>query len=538
MIWKIFNRYPDDIVSCVLSKRGIDDQSTFLNPKYEDLVSEEKIPGVKEATEKIIAASKSGKRVAVFADYDADGVCGGAIVYKALKEYFDEVFVIIPQRQDGYGLNLSAVEELVKNKTDLLITVDCGIKNVEEIKKAKLQGIETIVVDHHQLGEVLPDAILVHPHLSKKLKFKYFSGGGVAYFLAKALSKNKGREKWLLDLVAISSIADMVPLIEDNRILVKFGLVVLNKTKNPGLKILFEKAQIKEIGAYEVGYMIAPRLNAAGRISMPRKSFELLTEDEHDALAKEAEELNNLNVKRQDLLATAQKETIEKISREKLDKNNIIIIETEYPEGIIGLIAGKVTQSFYKPSIILTKRDGALKGSARSVPGIDITKLLAKSEIYLKSFGGHEQAAGVALDASQMSNFVKDIVSNTSKLDTKLFVKKLYVDAVIRPVEVDVDLAECINKLEPFGQGNYKPVFAFENISIQNIRYLGKNKDHLSFDVVHDKGTIQALVFCFENKCIKISMDKKYDIAFSINLDLWNGNKRAKLIIEDVKEKN
>lgn len=538
MIWEIFNRYPDDIISCVLTKRGIDDQGSFLNPRYEDLIGEEEIPGVREAKKKIIATSKSNRKIAIFADYDADGVCGGAIMYKALKEYFEEIYVIIPNRQDGYGLNLVAVEELVKNKIDLLITVDCGIKNVEEIKQAKLYGIHTIVVDHHQTGEVLPEAILVHPHLSNKLRFKYFSGGGVAYFLAKALSKKAGREKWLLDLVAISSIADMVPLIEDNRILVKYGLVVLNKTKNIGLKILFEKAQIKEIGTYEVGYMIAPRLNAAGRISMPRKSFELLIGNQEDILVKEAEELNSLNVQRQDILAKAQKEAIEKVAQKRLDKENIIIIETDYPEGIIGLVAGKVTQSFYKPSIILTKRDGSLKGSARSVPGVDITKLISRSNKYLKSFGGHEQAAGVALDVSQMPGFKKDIKRNASMFDAKLFTKKLYIDALIRPADVNVALAESINKLEPFGQGNHKPIFAFKDIAIQNVRYLGKKKDHLSFDIKHDGGAIQGIIFCFENKCSRLSTEKKYDVAFSINLDLWNGNKKTKLIIEDVKEKD
>lgn len=538
MIWTISNRYPDDIISSVLNNRGVRDKELFLNPRYEDLINERSIPGIKEAKERIIALSKQKKKVAIFADYDADGVCGGAIIYKALGDYFEDVFVIIPQREDGYGLNFSAVDQLAKNEIDLLITVDCGIKNVKEIEAAKAQGIETIVVDHHQLGDVLPEAIIVHPHLSKELKFKHFSGGGVAYFLAKALSKKPSQEKWLLDLVAISSIADMVPLIEDNRILVKFGLIVLNKTRNAGLKILLEKAQIKEVGAYEVGYMIAPRLNAAGRISMPRKSFELLTGSKREILEKEAGELNELNVKRQDLLAKAQREAVERVTRNNLHQNNIIILETKYPEGIIGLVAGKITQTFYQPSIVLTRRDGSLKGSARSVPGIDITALLSKSEKYLKSFGGHEQAAGVALDASQMQRFKGDVTKNASKFDEKLFIKKIYIDAVIRPSEVNIALAEKINKLEPFGQGNFRPVFAFENVSIKNIRYLGKNKDHLSFDVLRDRGSIQGIVFCFESKCSKLSADSKYDIAFSISLDLWNGNKRVKLIIDDVKEKN
>ena len=536
MNWEILNRYPSDILSCILSARGISNSDIFLHPSYEDLVGTEEIPGIISAKKRIVEGSKKGEKVAIFADYDADGVCGGAILYKALQEYFDDIFVIIPDRSAGYGLNIEAVKKMAKKDVKLLLTVDCGIRNVKEIKEAKKSGIDTVVVDHHQLGDELPEAILVHPHLGKNLKFKHFSGGGVAFFLAKALGKKRGAEKWLLDLVAISTIADMVPLIEDNRILTKFGLLVINKTRNKGLVALLEEAKIKTVGAYEVGYMIAPRLNAAGRISMPRKSFDLLINTNDEKLKKEARELNDLNVKRQDLLGKAQKQAIANVQKNGLDKSNLIILKTDYPEGIIGLVAGKITQYFYKPSIVLTQRDGYLKGSARSLKGIDITKLLAKSKDYLESYGGHEQAAGISLKESKFKAFSKNIIKDAAKFDASLFVKKLYIDALIKIPEVSLSFAEKIEKLEPFGQANPKPIFAFEKVRISNVRYLGKNKDHVSFQAEQSGKMIKAIAFCFEEKCWKLQSGEVYDLAFTINIDSWNGNRSVKIIIEDVKK--
>lgn len=536
MDWKINELYPSDILSCVLRNRNIEDIEDFINPSYEKLVEEYEIPGVKEAKERLIKASARKEKIAIFADYDADGVCGGAILYKALTEYFNDIIVIIPDRSAGYGLNSDAVKKLAKKGINLLITVDCGIRNVKEIKQARTSGIETIVVDHHQLGEELPDAILVHPHLSKTLKFKHFSGGGVAFFLAKSLERKIGNEKWLLDLVAISSIADMVPLIADNRILTKFGLLVLNKTKNAGLRKLLDLAQIKTVGAFEVGYMIAPRLNAAGRISMPQKSFDLLIGSDSKKIVEEAQSLNDLNIKRQDLLKKAQERSIRQVRDEGLDHDNIIILETDFPEGIIGLVSGKITQVFYKPSIVLTRRDGLLKGSARSVPGVNITKLLAKSQDLLESYGGHEQAAGISVKKTKLNSFKKKIASDGAKFPKSLFVKSMIIDAEIKVSDLSLSLAEKLNKLEPYGQGNHKPIFAFKNVRISDLRFLGKGKDHASFRVHQEGKKIKAIAFCFEDKCWKLKTSQLYDLAFTIDIDSWNGRREVKLIIEDVKE--
>ncbi|OQA53119.1 MAG: Single-stranded-DNA-specific exonuclease RecJ [candidate division WS2 bacterium ADurb.Bin280] len=491
------------------------------------------MPGVIEAKKRIIEASKKGQKIAIYADYDADGICGAAILYKALKDYFDEIKVVIPDRSEGYGLNKDAVEKMVKEKISLLITVDCGIKNVAEIELAKKNSIDTIVVDHHQLGEKLPKAIIVHPFLGKDLQFKYFSGGGVAFFLSKALSKKEGQEKWLLDLVAISTIADMVPLVHDNRIIAKYGLLVLNKTKNMGLSKLMEIANINKAGAYEVGYMIAPRLNAAGRISLPQKSFDLLINEDVKKIESDARELDQLNLQRQDLLKNGQRDVIEKIKKRGIDKGPFIVIETKFPEGVIGLIAGKITQYFYKPSIVLSVRDGLYKGSARSIPGVNITQLLKDCEHLLESFGGHEQAAGISIKKENLTKFKKQILKLSEKFDEKIFLKKLYIDALIDIDKINISLARNIEKLEPFGQGNYKPIFAVEKASVRDIRYLGKSKDHLSFDL----GGNKAIAFCFEEKCWKLEKVKLYDIAFSIEIDRWGGREKVKLIVEDVKER-
>lgn len=535
--WQVLNKYPKDPIAAIFKSRNIDDQEDFISPSYENLVDPLLVPNMKEAVDRIKKAIENKEKIGIFMDYDADGIPGGAIIYKALKNLGIEAFTHVPKREDGYGLNQKAIKNFRQSGVSLLITVDCGIRNNKEIEYAKKLGLETIITDHHELGEDLPEATNVHPLIEKnnKLKFRDFSGGGVAFLLAKALSKKPGQEKWLLDLAAISSIADIVTLREDNRLIVKFGLIVLNKTRNIGLQELIKISKLKSgnIGTYEIGYMIAPRINAAGRISTPEKSFRLLTTEDLKEARKLAAELDALNSERQEILENAQKEAEAKVQKDKLYKNKIIILKNpKWPEGIIGLVAGKIVQKFYRPTVVLNERDGKMKGSARSIPGINVTDLIGESAKHLVSFGGHEQAAGLLLEAKNYSKFEKSILNNAQNIDEKLYQKSFVVDVLVEANQINLDLARKLEKLEPFGLGNRRPVFALESVKIIEARHVGREEKHLRLKIEKSNQSHHIIAFYFENNGFDIKKNDIFDLAFSVKAGEFNGEKKLDLILE------
>lgn len=537
------NKYPNDPIGAILSSRGISDYNSFVNCDYKDLVNPLSVPNMSDALSRIYEAISAGKKIGVFMDYDADGIPGGTIVYKALRALGGEVVALVPKREDGYGLSEKAIEKFANLNVSLIITVDCGIKNVKEIAKAKKLGIDTIVTDHHELDDKLPDSINVHPLIEKNnnLRFRGFSGGGVAFLLAKALTKKSGQEKWFLDLAAISSIADMVPLRDDNRLIAKFGLVVLNKTKNIGLQELIKVSNLKlgQIGAYEVGYVIAPRINAAGRISHPEKSFKLFTcEDRVEAKAL-AIELNDLNAERQEALKQAQQEAEERVLSNKLFEQKIIILKsTKWLEGIIGLVAGKISQKFYRPTIIFSERNESLKGSARSIRGVNITDLIGKSEEYLLGYGGHEQAAGLSLESKKFQFFEKSIMKNAAQIADKLFKKTFTVDVLLEAKQVNITLARDLERLEPFGSGNPRPIFALEGVKVVGVRHVGRDEKHLKMEIEKSSYTHSVIAFFFENNGWDIKAGDMCDLAFSIKKGEFNGRDKLDLVVEDIRKKD
>ena len=491
-------------------------------------------------TKRIKKAVDLKEKIGIFMDYDADGICGGAIIYKTLKDLGGELCYFVPHRQDGYGLKQNAIEYFVNEKINLLITIDCGIKSVSEIANLNKKKIDTIIVDHHQFGESLPKAYaIVHPKILKKgAKCSDLSGGGVAYMLCRELYNKSGREKWLLDLAAISSVADVVPLILDNRIIVKYGMLVLNKTRNLGLKYLVEAADLKmgEIGGYEIGFMIAPRINAAGRISSPEDSFKLLITQDEAVAKKLAQKLNKLNSERQKLLSEGEDEACEIVEKKQIYKQNIIIVQGQWNEGIVGLIASKLVEKFNRPAIVLTQVDDKVKGSARSIAQIDITELISKSSDYLLSFGGHSQAAGLSLIKSKFKKFEKSILASADKISQNVFEKYLNIDALIESSKIKMSLADDLEKLEPYGAGNPKPVFAVERIKVDSIRSIGKDLTHRKVTFIKSNHIYQAVLFNFEKGNWAINKGDILDIAFCVDINRWNQNKRVDLILKDVKE--
>ena len=537
--WEIFSRYPKDPIKEILKQRQVKDIENFLNPKYETLSPSHSIQGLKVGVERIRKALKNKEKIAIFADYDADGICGGAIVYRALKILGDEPEYYVPERLEGYGLSQSAVEKLKHLGISLLITVDCGISNDTEIAHAKKLGIDTIVVDHHQCPEKLPDAVaIIHPKVGRNVCFEDFSGGGVAYLLARSLLRERGLEKWLIDLAAISTVADVVPLLGDNRTIVKYGLLVINKTKNLGLKYLIQVAGLAqvEIGTYEIGFMIAPRINAAGRIAKPRESFELLVTDDKVRAKDLAEKLNDLNIRRQKMLDAAQEEAIKMVQSKKLDQRNLIILRGSWSEGIVGLISGKVTEYFHRPSIVLSEGKDILKGSARSIEGVNITDLIAAAKRHIKKFGGHTMAAGLSIEKDKFKDAEEALLRQSQKIDSKLLERVLKIDCLLDEKLLNIDFVDKLEKLKPFGVGNPKPTFALSGAEIISKRAIGRDKNHVRFEFKKGYKFFKGIFFDFAEENYNIQVGDVVDLAFSVKLDIWQGRKKIDLILEDVKK--
>lgn len=542
-IWDIKKRYPTDVIKSILQNRGVEDAESFFNPDYKLLQKPLNFPSMKQALSRIRQAKDKGEKVGIFMDYDADGICGGAIIYHALKSDFKSLVWYVPKRSEGYGLTKKAVDYFVSQKISLLLTVDCGVKNIKEIDHGAKQGIETIVFDHHQLGDKVSDkAILVHPlyNKSNKLKFRSYSGGGVAFMFAKAYLHGSGQEKWLLDLAAISTVADMVLLQGDNRIIVKFGQKVIARSRNVGLNSLLKVAQIKKenVSAYDIGFLIAPRINAAGRMDDPRKSFELLICENEKKADELASQINEHNRIRQEELEAAQKRAINQVKKSLLDKNKIIVLKNKsWNEGILGLIAGRIDEYFYRPTIVLKDED-LMRGSARSVPGVDITKLLKEVSHHLESYGGHNQAAGLSLKKAHFEKFYKSIVLKAQKIDDKLLEKKLSIDALIGFEQINFDLAKDLQKMDPFGYGNKTPIFACENLKIASCKAVGQDLGHLKIEVCKDGKYNSCIIFNATKNAIVLENGDIVDIAFNLKINEYNQRQKLDLVVEDVKKRS
>jgi single-stranded-DNA-specific exonuclease len=315
---------------------------------------------------------------------------------------------------------------------------------------------------------------------------------------------------------------------------------VLNKTKNIGLKSLCEAAEIQmgKIGGYEVGYMIAPRLNAAGRVSIPIKGLELLISEDPNESNAIAQTLNKLNVQRQKLMDEATKDAISQIENEKMYQKNILILKNEnWNEGVVGLVAGRIAQKYFRPTIILTQKGKKLKGSARSIPGVDITAALSGAGELLLSYGGHNQAAGLSLREADFSKFCKIMVSLANKIPEKLFSKKLRIDCLISIEKINKSFADKLDKMEPFGNGNPRPIFAFEDVEILQARTMGKDNNHYRLTVGRESRSSECIAFNADKDGWAFKRGQKIDVAFSVKASQWQGVEKIDLIIEDVKEK-
>jgi single-stranded-DNA-specific exonuclease len=543
----------------ILFNRGFDSPEkieTFLRPDYESAIHD---PFLFEEMEKVVERIQRAKEkkeyVAIFGDYDADGVTSSSILKEALEQLGIKTKVYIPDKKlEGYGMNDMAIHKLAKEKINLIITVDCGISNHAEVETANELGINVIIVDHHHVPKKIPKAFaIINPWFPNSgYPFRELAGVGVAFKVVQAifkklLPKDEEKTKWMLDLVAIGTVADCVPLLGENRVIAKYGLIVLSKTKRVGLREIFKVAriQIDENNfpdTHKISFQIAPRINAAGRMNHANTAFNLLNEKDIVKARNLALELEDNNQKRQKATQKIVEEVRVLANNMFKDKKFIFAVGEHFPIGVVGLAAGKISDEFNKPTAILFKGEEISQGSFRSIPQVNIIEAIEKCSKHLLKFGGHSQAAGVTVKNKNLDAFFQELGKNIEKeLKGKDIAPEIEIDAEITAKDLDFELAEQIQKLEPFGIENREPIFLMKNMVIQEIKIVGNGEKHLKFFLRSKDGSpkiFEAIGFNFNADFSHLKINDGIDIVFSIEIDSWNGNKKIQLRLIDLKNSN
>lgn len=552
----------DDIVIQMLFNREIKTEKEaedFFHPVYEKMFDPYKLRDMDKAVKRIIQALDKKERIVIFGDYDVDGLTATAVVYKVLEklappargEAKKRISFYIPHRmQEGYGLNKKAIDFLSTQKTNLIITVDNGISNKDEVAYAKKKGMDVIITDHHEVPKVLPNAVaIINPkRKDDKYPFKDLAGVGVAFKLVSALvseiNKKKKREvispghlKWYLDLVALGTISDIVPLIGENRVIAHFGLVVLTKTRSVGLKALEKVAGIdfKNSDPYMVGFQISPRINAAGRMAHAATALELLlTQDEGEAGVL-AMKLEKLNRERQDIIAKNIDELKNEYSKKEVEK--ILLLKNErWTAGIIGLIAGRMSEEFSRPTFCMAEEGGIIKGSVRSSVEFNVIETLSLFEKVFINYGGHKGAGGFSLKAEDYKVFCSQVIQyGKNKLKDEDLVSILNIEKEIELGDIKPEVYKEIKKFEPFGHGNEEPLFLTRGVKVKEAKKVGKENTHTKLKLIKDGKEFSAILFNHGEMGDQLYYGKDLDIVYKITENEWNGRKNLELKIEDLK---
>ncbi|MFA4834069.1 MAG: single-stranded-DNA-specific exonuclease RecJ [Patescibacteria group bacterium] len=543
------------VVLQLLFNRGLKDKKEieqFLNSSASDFFDPFLFNQMASGVDLIIKHIKAGNKIVVYGDYDADGVTSTAILAQVLTILKAKIEIYIPDRaSEGYGLNRKAIDEFIKNDLKLIITVDGGIRDKEEVLYSKSKGLDVIITDHHIAPEKkdLPDCLIINPNVEKEnYPFKNLAGAGVAAKLAEAIIsraklpeeiKKKLREQ-TLDLAAIGTIADCVSLLGENRILVKEGLKVVNKNRRIGLVELIKVAQANgKIEEWNIGFQIAPRLNAAGRMEHANTAFELLTTKNKEEAETLSRRLNNRNIDRQRITEEIMAEIEKKIATGEMDKIIIGVCplreeeEREvWNEGVIGLVAGKLSDKYYRPVLVITKGHEGYKGSGRSIPEFNIITALEESKEFLERYGGHPAACGFSLKEGNLKKFTSKMkeIADIKLAGTDLR-PKLEIEAELGLEEIDEDLVKDIEKFSPFGQDNPKPKFISRGAQIKDIVNMGIDGQHVKFRF----NGLWALAFGRSEEWKNFKIGDMVDLVYYIERNNFNGRSEVQLKLVDVK---
>ena len=485
-----------EIFDLLLKERGITDveKENFLNPDYSRLHDPMLLPDMEKARERIIKAVRDNEHIVVFSDYDADGIPGAVVFsdfFKRIK--YENISFYIPHRHDeGFGLNLEAVEECAERGAKVLITIDCGVSDVEEVALANEKGIDVIITDHHEPNDLLPEAYaIVNPkRKDSKYPFQGICGSATAFKLVQAVFAKEsfgvkpGMEKWSLDMVGIATLSDMVPLVDENRILARFGLEVLRKSPRPGLESLFKKLNLSRANLTEddVAFMITPRINAASRMGKPEDAFKLLSTDDHAEADRLATHLETINNERKGAVASMVKAAKAELNKRETLGDVIVIGNPEWRPALAGLVASSLVEEYERPAFVWARDgEGVLKGSCRSYNGYDLFALMEGAKESFLEFGGHKGAGGFSVTLEQLTTLEEKLSLALASISSEEAIENKGL--VISLSDISENLWQTVSQFAPFGTGNEKPVFKISNAPIQNMRQFGKENNHLELSL-------------------------------------------------------
>ena len=537
----------------LLVQRGItsfEEAKTFFRPKLTDLHDPFLMKDMEKAIDRIEKALESKERILVYGDYDVDGTTAVALVYSFFKTFYDELDYYLPDRhKEGYGISFAGIDYARENGFSLIIALDCGIKANDKVNYAKERGIDFVICDHHRPGEFLPDAcaVLDPKREDDEYPFKELSGCGIGFKLIQAYAQRHQipfeQLEVYLDLVAVSTAADIVPIVGENRVLVYHGLQWLNKNPRPGIKAILELAQVKrELTVNDIVFIIGPRINAAGRIQDARQAVDLLISANAAQALFEGKNIDEKNSERRSLDLNITEQALRIIQEDSFfaKRKSTVLFHPEWNKGVIGIVASRLTEKYYRPTIILTESNGLATGSARSVKDFDIYNAIESCSDLLEQFGGHMYAAGLTLKLENLEKFserFEEIVSAT--IDEKSLTQEIEIDSVLKLNEISSSFFSVLKQFAPFGPGNMSPVFRTENVRDTGLsRIVGNN--HLKLNLAEDETTrfgLDGIAFQMGQYYPFISRRIPFDICYTLEENTFNGKTNIQMNVKDIRMK-
>lgn len=539
----------DETIATLLIQRGVETYEqarTFFRPSLSDLHNPYLMKDMDKAVTRIEKAIENGENILVFGDYDVDGTTAVSLVSSYLKSFYSNVATYIPDRYDeGYGISYKGIDYADDNGISLIIALDCGIKSIDHVAYANAKNIDFIICDHHRPGDELPNAVAVLDPKRSDCFYPYdeLCGCGVGFKLIQALAENRNQTIddliVYLDLVATAIAADIVPMTGENRVLAKFGLEVINSNPRPGIKALIQNVKKKVLTITDVVFIIAPRINAAGRIKHGNEAVALLTEFNLQQAEIFASEIEQYNADRKDLDKQITIEALSQIEENnEKDKFTTVVYHESWHKGVIGIVASRLTETYYRPTIVFTKSGGKLAASARSVKDFDVYNALEACAEHLEQFGGHMYAAGMTLKEENYQNFKNAFEAEVQKtIPPDLLIPEISVDAEIDFADINPKLIRILSQFEPFGPQNMTPTFMSKNIKDTGYaKPLGKNDEHLKLFIKQNNSEgFGAIGFGLGKKLDLVTNQKPFDAVYCIDENEFNGNVTVQLRIKDLK---
>ncbi|MFH1354116.1 MAG: single-stranded-DNA-specific exonuclease RecJ [bacterium] len=525
----------------LLAQRGVasSEREAFFEPRYNrDIHDPYLMFDMEVAVGRIRRAVEKKECIVIYGDYDADGISSMAVLIDVLKMLGANVSPYLPHRlNDGYGLRMSVLRKLAVD-ADLLITVDCGVSDYEEVAWLMAQGIDVIVTDHHNLPAELPQALaILHPrHPRGRYPFGYLCGAGVAWKLAQALLEDREMEKWLLDLVCLGTVADMVPMMGENKAIVSFGLRVLRRSNRPGLRKLVQTARRGSdvLDADTVGYRVVPLMNAPGRLEHGQPVLDLLLTQEERRADELVAELVRYNRSRSTLSRQVEREVTEQIG--KLDGPILFASGSQWAAGVVGLVAGRLCERFARPAIVVGGGNGHAVGSARAPAGLNVFKLIADQEEHLLNYGGHPSAAGFSLEYDKVDKFSRALAEKAGQIKNEINYREEQADAIVEHNLLNWDTAEMLEQFSPYGEGNKRPKLVGRQLELADWRLVGKTKEHVKFVFRNGDEPLDGIGFGLaDDELLKtVKSGESVDVLFYLDINEFKGRRGLQLQIRDI----